>query len=149
MTAAGMRLRRATADDLPRLLAIEAQWPTTPRWNAEHFKRELGSERSLGLVAEEGGRVVGFGFLWLLPGEGQVADIAVDAAAARRGFGRALLRRMVEEARARRCETVTLEVSAENLPAQKLYAAEGFRVVGRRPKIYNGTDDALLMSLTL
>jgi ribosomal-protein-alanine N-acetyltransferase len=149
MSADKVRLRRAIADDLPRLLAIEAQWTTTPHWTAEHFKREVGSERSLGLVAEEQGRVVGFGFLWLLPGEGQVADIAVDPASARRGVGRTLLRRMIDEARHSRCETVTLEVSAENVPAQRLYAGEGFKVVGRRSKIYNGTDDALLMTLAL
>lgn len=149
MSADTLKLRRASDEDLPRLLAIEGQWTSTPHWTAEHFKREIGSERSFGLVAEEQGRIVGFAFLWLLPGEGQVADIAVDTAAARRGIGRSLLKRMIEEARSRRCETVTLEVNAENVAAQKLYASEGFSVVGRRPKIYNGTDDALLMSLSL
>ena len=144
-----MSLRKATLEDVPRLLAIEAQWATTPHWTAEHFNREVASERSLGLVAEEQGRVVGFGFLWLLPGEGQVADIAVDPSSARRGVGRKILQKMIDEARRSRCETVTLEVSAENVAAQRLYAAEGFKVVGRRPKIYNGTDDALLMTLTL
>ena len=66
-----MSLRRATLEDVPRLLAIEAQWATTPHWTAEHFNREVASERGLGLVAEEQGRVVGYGFLWMLPGEGQ------------------------------------------------------------------------------
>lgn len=140
-------LRAAGEKDLPRLLEIQAQWATTPRWTAEHFRREIGSERSLGLVAEEGGQVVGFGFLWLLPGEAQVADLAVHASAVRRGIGRALLRRLLAAAGERRCAEVTLEVGADNVPAQRLYACEGFRVVGRRAKIYNGTEDALLMSL--
>lgn len=142
-------LRNAREEDLPGLLEIEAQWATTPRWTPEHFRREIGSDRSLGLVAEEGGRVAGFGFVWLLAEEAQVADLAVHPSAARRGIGRRLLRGMVEAARERRCAEVTLEVGAGNLPAQRLYGSEGFCVVGRRPKIYNGTEDALLMTLTL
>jgi ribosomal-protein-alanine N-acetyltransferase len=42
----------------------------------------------------------------------------------------------------------TLEVRANNLIAQKLYAEFGFTVAGRRPRYYRDNDeDALIMTL--
>ena len=146
---AGFALRPVRAEDLPRLVEIEASWETSPHWTRAQFERELAFERSVGVVAEVEGRVAGFAFLWVVADEGQVADLAVDPGSARRGLGRALLRSLTGEARRRGCSAVTLEVRADNAAAQALYVSEGFSVVGRRAKIYNGLVDAVLMTRRL
>jgi ribosomal-protein-alanine N-acetyltransferase len=146
MIGEDVSLRPALEEDLPRLSEIEAGWPTPPRWTPEHFRKEIASDRSVGVVAERAGEIVGFGFVWLVAGEAQIADLVVDPALARRGIGRLVLRRLLAEARRRGCTEATLEVSADNPSAKALYDAEGFLIVGRRSKIYNGTSDALLMT---
>lgn len=140
-----MSLRPAATADLDRLLAIERAWPTTPGWSRAQFEAELGRL----WVAEEEGRVVGYAGFSCVPPEAQVTTIAVDPAAARRGLGRALLKALIERARASGCALLQLEVGARNAPALKLYESEGFRVVGRRPKYYNDGSDALLMDKDL
>ena len=55
---------------------------------------------------------------------------------------------LIEAARDRRCNFVTLEVRAGNLPAQKLYEKCGFRQVGMRPDYYTRpTENALIYTL--
>jgi len=142
-------LRPVTEADVPRLLEIESAWATTPHWTADHFRREIGNERGVGLGAEQGGRLVGYAFVWVVAGEAQVANIAVDPVCARRGIGRLLLRRLIEAAAEKGARVLTLEVSESNAAAKALYGSEGLRVVGRRPKFYNGLEDALLMTLPL
>ena len=43
---------------------------------------------------------------------------------------------------------IFLEVSATNIPAQKLYVNLGFKTVGLRPKYYDGAD-AIVMAKDL
>ena len=55
-------------------------------------------------------------------------------------------------ARARRVDRVFLEVRPSNVAAIRLYDAEGFNEIGRRPRYYparNGREDALVMALEL
>lgn len=56
-----------------------------------------------------------------------VHDFAVMEAHRRRGVGTALLRAVVDQARAERCAKVTLEMLPENATAQALYERLGFR----------------------
>jgi ribosomal-protein-alanine N-acetyltransferase len=60
-----------------------------------------------------------------------VEGVAVDPGVRRRGLGRALVREMVEHARALRLRAVQLHVSVTNGAAIALYEAEGF-VIRRR-----------------
>lgn len=55
-----------------------------------------------------------------------VHDLAVHPDQRGRGVGRALLRAVVDKARALGCCRITLEVQERNLPARRLYEAEGF-----------------------
>ena len=161
-------LRPARPADLDRILDIESRWATTPGWNRSHFEQELSSGRSYFAVIErEGpcvrscsartvpgaisrqGLVCGYAVLWKVPPEAQLLTIAVAPEAARCGFGRKLLSHLIETCRSLDFQKVTLEVSAANVPARRLYESAGFRVVGRRPKFYNDGSDAILMDLPL
>lgn len=91
----------------------------------------------------------GYAVLWKVPPEAQLFSLVIAPEAEGRGLGRGLLSRLVEDCRSAGLERITLEVSAANLRAIRLYEAAGFRSVGRRPKFYNDSSDAILMDLAL
>lgn len=143
-----MKFRAAELADLPFLLEIQSEWPALPQWGADGFKKEIGGlPRSYLAVLEDASALLGFGGLWIIPPEAQVTTLAIARARSRRGWGRRLLRHLIDEAVRRGARTVTLEAAADNQPALGLYGSEGFRIVGRRPKLYNGVVDAVLMEL--
>ncbi|HEY6060147.1 MAG TPA: GNAT family N-acetyltransferase, partial [Gemmatimonadales bacterium] len=91
-------------------------------------------------VAELGGRVVG----WLAISpvsrrecyRGVVEhSVYVDEAARGKGVGRALLKRLVDDAPAHGIWTIQTAIIAANEVSLRLHAAAGFRVVGRRERI--------------
>ena len=43
-------------------------------------------------------------------------------------------------------QTITLEVRESNTAAVRLYEGCGYHLVGKRPRYYEGTEDALLLS---
>jgi ribosomal protein S18 acetylase RimI-like enzyme len=104
-----------------------------------------------GVVATVDGAPIGAAWLRRLPAEdpgyGFVAadvpefSVGVDPQHRGRGVGRALLRRLLAEARAQGVRRVSLSVERAN-PARNLYLSEGFVVVG-------GTDDADTMVVEL
>jgi ribosomal protein S18 acetylase RimI-like enzyme len=144
-----MKFRAAELADLPFLIEIQSQWPTLPQWIADGFRKEIaGSPRSYLAVLEDEEAILGFGGLWIIPPEAQVTTLAIARSRSRRGWGRRLLRHLIGEAVRRGAGTVALEAAADNEPALRLYGSEGFRIVGRRPKLYNGAVDAVLMELS-
>lgn len=75
--------------------------------------------------------------------------MAVRPEARRRGVGRMLVKAVVAHARARPgTEVVTLTVTEGNAPAQRLYAACGFRVFGTEPLAIR-TDDGFAAKVHL
>ncbi len=146
--SAEVRLRPALEEDLDSILAVESSWETTPHWTREQFVVELGSQRSLFLVAEGAG-VSGYAVAWVVEAEAQVLSIAVHPSSTRRGTGRALFRELLGRARARGCSIATLEVSERNVAARRLYESEGFQETGRRPRFYPDSSDAVLMDKPL
>lgn len=75
--------------------------------------------------------------------------MAVAPALRRRGGGGALLEAALAAARAAGLAVAHLEVRAGNAVALALYARHGFLAVGRRPRYYEGREDAVLMSRRL
>ena len=75
--------------------------------------------------------------------------VAVAPARRRAGGGSALVCAALARARAEALAVAHLEVRASNEPALALYRRHGFLAVGRRPRYYEGREDAVLMSLAL
>ncbi|HHX44085.1 MAG TPA: ribosomal protein S18-alanine N-acetyltransferase [Chloroflexi bacterium] len=91
--------------------------------------------------------LIGYGGLWMVLEEGHICTLAVRAAWRGRGLGELLLAGLIERARARGAEVMTLEVRVSNVTAQNLYLKYGFRVVGRRKGYYtDNREDALVMT---
>ena len=81
--------------------------------------------------------------------EAFIDDVAVFPQVQHRGIGNALLARAETEAILRGCRIIHLEVR-ESSGARALYAARGYREVGRRKNFYETpVEDAILMALKI
>ncbi len=147
-----MTLRDATRADLDAIMAVEHRSFPTDAWSAETMAAELESPHGRYLVDEIDGVVVGYGGVRALQGgaDADIQTIALDRPHRGAGRGRALLRALLDAARARGAREVFLEVRADNPAASGLYLSEGFEEIGRRPRYYQPDDvDAIVMRLHL
>jgi ribosomal-protein-alanine acetyltransferase len=146
-------LRRAAADDLAAIMAIETTTFPADAWSESTMAAELAGPHGHYLVAEaEDGRIDGYAGLLAPRGSGQadIQTIAVVERARRRGLGRTLMRALLGEARARGAAEVFLEVRADNPGARSLYESLGFVEIAVRPGYYQPDGvDAVIMRLEL
>src|SRR5262249_5653069 len=86
--------------------------------------------------------VLGYAGLAAYSGEAHVLTLGVAPAEQRRGLGAALLRDLLAAAERAGAHQVFLDVRADNLVAQRLYARHGFVAIGLRRRYYqpSGTD---------
>ncbi|WP_102194328.1 ribosomal protein S18-alanine N-acetyltransferase [Microbacterium aurantiacum] len=147
-----MTLRPAGPDDLDAIMGIETRSFPSDAWSTETMGAELASPHSVYLVDVIDGGIIGYGGIRALPGgtDADIQTIAYDAGHRGNGRGRALLRALLVEAKARGAREMFLEVRADNPAAEGLYRSEGFDEVGRRPHYYQPDDvDAIVMRLDL
>jgi ribosomal-protein-alanine N-acetyltransferase len=142
------RIRPFTADDLPAVLAIEAEGHAFP-WTRGNFEDALRSGYYM-VVFEQDGRVAGYGIIQIILDEGHLLNITIDPALHGRGHGRHLLLHLLEYAQTH-TDTLFLEVRPSNVHAIRLYQTVGFNEIGLRRNYYpardGGREDALLMAL--
>jgi [ribosomal protein S18]-alanine N-acetyltransferase len=130
---------------IAELLPIEQDLFGDEKWSAGMFWNELSSGHFY-LVAEDDGKLLGYGGLAVNGDEAWIQNIAVRRDAQRRGIGRAMLEALLAEAGRQRARAVLLEVAVDNAPAQKLYATYGFEPIGVRRGYYQPSNtDALVM----
>ncbi len=99
-------------------------------------------------LADEAG-TAGFGQVVWHPGDrAHLARVIVRPDARGRGFGRALVRALLERAASRGARLATLNVYTENEAARRLYEAAGFTVAAA-PDGHDGPRGALYMKLAL
>jgi [ribosomal protein S18]-alanine N-acetyltransferase len=130
-----------------RLMAAlhAAAFPRGEAWSAGAFAAQLAQPATFALLADEAGLVVAR----IAADEAEVLTLAVIPEARRRGIGKALLREAMRIAGDRRARTMYLEASANNAAALALYAASGFRPVGRRGGYYADGADAIVLAASL
>jgi ribosomal-protein-alanine N-acetyltransferase len=142
-------LRPMAAADLPDVLAIELTSYTMP-WTEATFRGLLRRRDADCLVATHDERPVGYAIAWSILDQCELGNVAVGTDWRGLGIGRTLVLGVMEKARERRVREVFLEVRPTNSVAQRLYAALGFRLVGRRRNYYQQpAEDALVMRLEL
>jgi len=148
-TLAGLRFRPMNSADLPEVIKIERASFAYP-WSTNFFLQELKVDCARSVLAVAGDRPVGYVLYWLLQSEIDVHNLAVHPSCRRQGIGKALLEAVIEEARRKGADRVTLEVRKSNEAAQKLYQALGFMAKGVRTAYYSDDgEDALIMALEL
>jgi len=134
-------------DELDDVQAIEAESFTNP-WTREMYESELTNEgvSHFLLARDGGGRAVGFCSFWRVVDEVHINNLAVRPPYRRRGIGRALLLRVLSDARAVGATRALLEVRRSNLQAKRLYESLGFTVAGIRKQYYSHpVEDAIVL----
>lgn len=113
-------------------------FPTKP-WSADDFRdlKQSGCE----IIMSENGFIV----YRIVLDEAEIITIGVNPEMRRSGIASAMIGIIEKTLKNQRVKKLFLEVAANNTPAQKLYENCGFKVVGLRPKYYDGVD-AILMS---
>ena len=109
----------------------------------------LLTDGAFGVVCVEGDRVLAYGGAVKALEEAQITNVAVHPEQRRKGYGRALLRGLIEEGGRQGCTEFSLEVRASNQGAIALYGQEGFVSAGIRKRFYQApVEDAVVMLLS-
>ena len=145
-------LRPMTTADIPAVLELEHALFGEEAWSRQMLAGELRQQPASRhyLVAEEAGRLAGYGGLLAAGGQADVLTMAVAADHWGQGIGSALLTALLAEAARRGCTQVFLEVRTDNQRAQRLYRRYGFAEIGIRKGYYQPSGaDALVMRRAL
>ncbi len=114
--------------DMPEVLGIEHAGFDFP-WSEEEFLRVLRQRNCIGMVAEQGERIVGFMIYELHRNRIHVLDFAVHPDFRRQGVGRQMIAKLVGKLSAQRRNRIALLVRETNVPAQFFFKMVGFRAV--------------------
>ena len=137
-------IRNAVPDDLPALLALEAQFPGD-RLSARQFRRHLASPRACLRVLLAADAIGGYALLLLRAGSAtaRLYSIAVDPALRGCGAGAALLADAERQAQRAGRAQLRLEVRADNAAAIRLYQRSGYRQFASMAGYYEDGASAL------
>jgi len=137
MTAA-FRIRRATPEDLPALLALESSAFTTDHLSARQYRQHLVSPTGLVLVATDASGLLGSALVFFRHQSdlARLYSIAVAHGARGRGVGEALLAAVEDAALHRGARRMRLEVRHDNAAAMRLYERRGYTRFAERPGYY-------------
>ena len=130
----GLRFRSVRQGDEEVLAALEAMVEPTP-WTVGDFADVLRN---------------GWAVVMPVLDEAELLTIGVRPDLQGRGLGRAMLDRMTDAMRTRKCTRCHLEVRESNERAIRLYETSGFVRVGLRKNYYRtaeGREHAVLMTL--
>lgn len=139
-----------TMDDLDAVIAIEVASYDFP-WTRGIFN-DCVRVGYVCRVLMQGGRIQGYGVLSHGSQEAHVLNLCVRPQARGCGYGRLLLRDLLDAAEKLCADTVLLEVRPSNSAAIALYHSMGFNEIGLRKDYYparQGRENALVFALAL
>ena len=147
MTNEDFNIREAGIFDIDGLCEVEKVCFKEP-WPEEAFFGELLIDDSKFFLIEKDGEeetdVIGFAGFRNISGEIHILNIAVLPEYRKKGLGRMLLKKLLDEGKELVTEGYTLEVRVGNAPAIALYESFGFKNEGRRKKYYGDGEDAFI-----
>jgi ribosomal-protein-alanine N-acetyltransferase len=134
--------------DLPELVEQERVLFAEDAWSEATWWGELaqGAARRYLLDRDPAsGAVLGYAGVALNGPDADVMTVAVAPAAQGRGLGRRLTEALVDVAADAGASQLLLEVRADNVPAQRLYARSGFERIAVRRGYYRDGVDAWIL----
>ena len=135
--------------DMPEVLQTETE-SFEFSWTEEDFLRCLRQRNCIGMVAEQGVKVVGFMIYELHKSKLHILNFAVHPSFRRNGIGQQMVSKLISKLSSHRRTRITLEVRETNLAAQLFFRAQGFRAVRVLRSYYDDSgEDAFLMQYRL
>lgn len=145
-----LSFRKMLPDDAEAVERVEKACFAMP-WSRKSFWQEASNDKAYYLLAidEEAEQlVIGYTGMWVLFDEAQITNVAVSPIYQNRGVGRQMMSAIMQIAKDRGANAMTLEVRPSNSSAMHLYESLGFKSVGRRRGYYEDGEDAEIMWLT-
>lgn len=139
------------AVDLERVSEIEKASFKAP-WSKQMIKELCGLENAVCLVLDVDDVVQGYASARVESDEIpilHVVNLAVDSGVRRSGYGKMLLRKILERGLDAGCEWAYLEVHTTNLAAIRLYQKAGFKIFRKRSYYYEDGSDAYEMGASI
>jgi ribosomal-protein-alanine N-acetyltransferase len=131
--------------DMPEVLQAE-QESFEYSWTEEDFLRCLRQRNCIGMVAEQGEKVIGFMIYELHKSKLHIMNFAVLPAYRRFGVGSQMASKLISKLSSHRRTRITLAVRETNLSAQLFFRAQGFRAMRVLRSFYEDSgEDAFLM----
>ncbi len=131
--------------DMPEVLQTE-QESFEYSWTEEDFLRCLRQRNCIGMVAEQGEKVIGFMIYELHKSKLHIMNFAVLPAYRRFGVGAQMAAKLISKLSSHRRTRVTLAVRETNLAAQLFFRVQGFRATRVMRSYYEDSgEDAFLM----
>lgn len=139
----------ARINQLDEIFSIEKTSFTRP-WTKNQIKKDLQDcLSSENWVYELNGNVVGYIFVSKIEDQFHLNNIAVHPDFLKKKIGSSLIKHIIMRAKNRKVNFILLEVSINNISAQRCYKSLGFVQVGIRRNYYSQGDDAILYDLEI
>jgi ribosomal-protein-alanine acetyltransferase len=140
-------IRVMSLADMGEVRDILQESPEAAEWSEAVIGESLSVSRTVALVSEREGEISGCVFGTKLDGEAEILNLAIRRKHRRKGDGKRLVERIVEQWKQDGTTRVFLEVRESNKGAIQFYEGLGFRQVGRRKEYYAGpAEDALVLA---
>lgn len=138
-------LRKMVAQDINEIMAIEQEAFSMP-WSRESYLAELKNQFACYVVCDVGGKIAGYGGIWIVFEEAHITNVAVSAEFRCQGIGTAIMLELEKQAREKKALRILLEVRPSNEPALKTYRKLDYMPGNVRPEYYSDNgEDALIM----
>src|SRR5437660_9417957 len=135
--------------DMPEVLQTE-QESFEYSWTEEDCLRCMRQRNCIGMVAEQGEKVIGFMIYELHKAKLHILNFAVYPACRRFGVGAQMVAKLISKLSSHRRTRITLEVRETNLAAQLFFRSQGFRALRVLRAFYEDSgEDAFLMQYRL
>ena len=134
--------------DIDEVMVLEREIFATP-WSVDVFRHEVRRKgRTVYIVAEVGGVIVGYLGANVMGHEVHVANLAVDPRYRRRGMGSRLFLECVRLGILRGARWLVLEVRETNAQAREFYRLFGLNELGMRIGYYSDTGEHAVVLAT-
>lgn len=140
-----MLLRKWKYEDILRISEMEKEcFPLEP-WNFQMLASSFGSENFVGIIAEDGGEILGYGGITVAADSADIDNVAVAEPYRCGGIGTAIVAELLRIAGERGVKKVFLEVRVSNSAAMGIYLKSGFKGAYARTRYYSDGEDCLVM----
>lgn len=152
--SAEISIRKAVAEDISRVKALEMECELSP-WSEADYLNELNLKDSIFLVTELNFEIIGFLVARLIMNQTIVTNSFEDSfdkfiellnfgigdKNKKNGFGKLLLESLINKSKDVKAEYIFLEVRKSNVPAISLYTKLGFEQIYERKNLYRNPEE--------
>ncbi|MGA2655507.1 MAG: ribosomal protein S18-alanine N-acetyltransferase [Gammaproteobacteria bacterium] len=144
-TKSDLNIRPMQMQDVEVIAQIENSAYFAP-WPRAAFSASIGIYPAF--VLEKNQEIIGYALFSAVKDEAHILNLVIKPSLQHHGYGRLLLRFILEAMLQNQVKSISLEVARNNVAALHLYQSLGFSQQGLRKEYYqtpNGREDALIL----